>query len=164
MLCEDGVAAGEGLQLLEDRFLGLAESVALDPLEPADPDGHLRQLVGVGVDLDAVKLPRTDLRQVAREAAVHRVENDLLLEVLQLLQHDVKQVAGAAGGIEHLHVLKAVQVVLELRVGLCGVGLLVSGRAQHGEVALIDEVVHRELNPARGCVREVRPDDEPLHV
>ncbi len=46
--------------LSQDGFSGAAEAVVADPLQVADPDGHLREFVGVGVDLDPVELPRPD--------------------------------------------------------------------------------------------------------
>ena len=60
----------------EDGFLGRAEAVEFEPLEPADPDGHLREVVGVGVEHDAVELPWADHGEERGGAEIHRVQQD----------------------------------------------------------------------------------------
>src|SRR6266849_1315716 len=52
----------DGHQGLADGRRRLAETVVAQPLDVPDPHHGLRQLMGVEIDLDAVKLFRADLR------------------------------------------------------------------------------------------------------
>ena len=89
------------LQVFKDGVAGLAQAVAPDPLQIPDPEGHLGELVGVGVHLDAVKLPGMDEGQGRLEAPVGGPVDGLLLQVFHFLQGDIKEVARAAGRVEH---------------------------------------------------------------
>ena len=92
-------------QRLQDGVGGDAEAVLVQPLEVADPDGGLGQLVGVGVDLDAVQLRgigRLPLQgSHGRSARAAAEGDDLFPQVQQLAQGDVEKVAAAAGRVEH---------------------------------------------------------------
>jgi len=100
---EQGVHEVEVVELLEDRGCGDRVAVAAMPLEESDPEGHLRQLVGIGIDLDAVELPGADR---GKEGGLHsigtREEDDLLFQILKALEGDVEEVARAAGGVEDM--------------------------------------------------------------
>ena len=102
----------------QDRIGGEAETVDADPLQPADPDGHLGEAVRVGVDLDAVELPRADTGQVGVQA-VCAGEDDggFEFEVFQSQKGDVEEVAGAAGGVENLHFAQPYQELVQDAVG-----------------------------------------------
>ncbi len=55
------------------------------------------------VDLDAEELPRAaPSGYLAEQVLLQRVDEDRLLQVLQLLQRDVEEIAGAAGRVQHL--------------------------------------------------------------
>ena len=92
--------SGEGS---EDGIGRKSKTVGAYPLEPADPDGHLGEVVGVGVDLDAVELPRTDAGKVGTQTVLAReCDGRFALKVFEAEQGDIEEVAGAAGGIENL--------------------------------------------------------------
>ncbi len=81
---------------------GIAKAVFGQPLDVADPDGGLGQLVGVGVDLDAVQLGRVDGGEETAHAQLTGQGDDFLFQVEKLAQGDVEKVAAPAGGVEHL--------------------------------------------------------------
>ena len=57
---DDGVAAFDGIEGVEDGVAGAAEAVAAHPLDFADPDGDAGEFGGVGVYLDAFDVGRAD--------------------------------------------------------------------------------------------------------
>src|SRR5213592_941506 len=59
---EDRIAAFDAFDRLQDGIVGDVEAVVAHPLEIADPDDDLRQLLGEGIDLDAVELRRPHAR------------------------------------------------------------------------------------------------------
>ncbi len=75
---EDRVHALKGVHRLQDRIRAYVKAVELEPLEIADPHGHLGELEGVRVDLDPVELPGADLGQEARQLLLYRPDDDLL--------------------------------------------------------------------------------------
>ena len=81
---------------------GQAVAVVDQPLDVADPDGDLGQLVGVLVDLDAVQLGGRDGDEEAPGAQLVRQADHLVLQVEQQAQGHVQEVAAAAGRVEHL--------------------------------------------------------------
>ena len=116
---KDGVHAPEVVAHgPEDGVLGDMEAVGAGPLEEADPDGGLREVVGVGIEFDAVQLPRADHGQITAEAEVHGVDDDFLFEVLEFLEGDVEEVAGTAGGVEDAKALQADEEGVENGIGL----------------------------------------------
>jgi hypothetical protein len=58
------------LSALTNWIGGGPESIDTNPLQPANPYGHLCKVMGIGVDFDAVKLPRGDHGQERAEAVV----------------------------------------------------------------------------------------------
>ena len=115
---EDGVLALEGVHGAEDGVAPGAGAVLAGPLEVADPDGHLGELEGVRVDLDAVELPGAHEGDLGGEAVVQGEDGDLLLQVLELLEGDVEEVAGAAGGVEDPDVGEALVEAAQEHLGL----------------------------------------------
>jgi hypothetical protein len=88
------------------------EAVLLHPLQVADPDHHLGQLLGEWVDFDSQKLRGADVGEQAD--VVGGGEGDhLFFQVEQQVDGDVEEVAGAAGGVEDFDLGEAVQVVAQ---------------------------------------------------
>ncbi len=97
---EQGVLVLDGVQRGEDR-LAPAEAVGVEPLQVADPDRGLGELLGIGVDLDALDLGRGDLGEAEREGrGGGSPGHHLLFEREQFAERDVEEVATAAGGVE----------------------------------------------------------------
>src|ERR1035437_1369331 len=105
------------LPVMGEGFGGGAEAVEADPLEPADPDGHLGEVEGIGVDLDAVELPGADGGEVGTDAFFHAEEDDFFFEIFEFEERDVEEVAGAAGGVENLDGLEAGEELVALFYG-----------------------------------------------
>ena len=82
---QDRVAALDGVQGLQDRVARLREAVASHPLDLADPDRDAGQLGGIWVDLDALDVGRTDLRERPLETERLRLELHPVLQVLERL-------------------------------------------------------------------------------
>ena len=101
---QDGVHLEDVIQRAQHRLGRLAEAVLAQPLDVADPDGGLGELVGVCVDLDAMQLGRVGRlgRHEARQAEIGGGDRYLLPEIEQLAQADVQEIAAAAGWIQHL--------------------------------------------------------------
>ncbi len=122
---QDGVHLLDVVQLFEHRVRGQAVAVLVEPLNVADPDGDLRQLVGVGVGLDAVELfrrGRVVLKGEPRRQAVgERQRRRLLPEIEQFPQRHVEEVAAAARRVQHADVG---QFLLEGFNGLLNVVLI----------------------------------------
>jgi hypothetical protein len=71
------------------------------PLDLADPDRHPSELGGIRVDLNPEDRLRADTRELLSDPEDERAPpDDLKLEVLEGLEGDVQEVAGAAGRIE----------------------------------------------------------------
>ncbi len=113
--------------------------------------------MGVGVDLDAVQLLGRDLRR----EQLPTVEAHLLLQVEQLAQRDVEEVAAAAGGVQHVDARQLALEALQQGVQL----VLPPGRdaGGGGRVALGDQGVglrlHLVPSPPEGR-HQHRLDDE----
>ena len=92
--------------------------------------------MGVGVDLDAVELPRPDAGQESVQAVLAGEDDcGLFLKILEPGQRDVKEVAGAAGGVEHLDAAQPVKKLVQDAFGFHA-GLAQRGGAQwHGHLA-----------------------------
>ena len=92
----------------------------------ADPHDSLGEVVGVRVNLDAVKLERADLGELRGEAMLAQKVVHLLFEFQEFLEGDVEEVAGTAGGVEHTDGLQAFEKgedkFLGLSAGLLGAG------------------------------------------
>ena len=80
--------------------MGDRVAVGAEPLEVADPDGHLGEVVGVGVDLDAVELVRANLQLERGETSESALVEDRLLQVFEELQGHVQEVARAARRVQ----------------------------------------------------------------
>ena len=65
---QDRVAALDGVERLQDRVSGLCEAVAAHPLDLADPNRDARQLSRIWVNLDALDVGWSNLRELALEA------------------------------------------------------------------------------------------------
>ena len=92
----------DGFYGLEDGLAGESVAVFLEPLDVADPDGGLGQLVGVGVDLDAVELGGRGAGDVPGGADLAGEGGDFFLQVEELFEGDVEEIGAATGGIEDL--------------------------------------------------------------
>ena len=80
---EDGVAAFDGIEGVEDGIAGAAEAVAAHPLDFADPDGDAGKFGGVGVDLDSFDVGGADGGEGALQAHRLGFELDAVLQVLE---------------------------------------------------------------------------------
>ena len=69
---EDRVLAADTLDRLQDRIPGHGKPVVVHPLDVADPDDRLGQLLGEGVDLQPGKLRRPDVREQRQARAPPR--------------------------------------------------------------------------------------------
>ncbi len=78
---QDGVHRFDVVQAAEDGAGDGGEAVVVQPLEVADPDHDLGQLVGVGVDFDAVELLRLHLGEPGRQAVLGGKGDDGFLQV-----------------------------------------------------------------------------------
>ena len=63
----------------------------------------------VGVNLKAVKLERVDLWELRRETVLAEEVVHFLFEFEKLLERDIEEVAGTAGGVEHADGFEAFQ-------------------------------------------------------
>lgn len=86
---EDGFAVGEG-----------GVTVILPPLDVADPDDDGGEVVGDGVDFDAVHLAGVDFGHGEGHASKEGVGDDLFFEIHEQLKGDIEKVAAATGGVE----------------------------------------------------------------
>src|SRR5579871_2415662 len=89
------------VQGLEDGLRRYPEAVVVEPLKVANPDHDLGQLVGVVIDLDAVELLGAHLWEEGRHPVAGGKGDHLLLQVEQVLEGDVEEVATAAGGVKN---------------------------------------------------------------
>ena len=103
---EHGVAALDVVEVLDDGLgRGDAAAGAEVPLEVADPQDQLGDGGGARVHLEAEELVRIDgeaghfQRGLLVAEPVEGVE-DFAFEALEVLQGDVEEIAGAAGGVE----------------------------------------------------------------
>ena len=124
---EQGIHEVEVVEFLQDRSLGDRVAIPPVPLEESDPEGHLGQLEGVGIDLESVKLPRPD---GGEEGCLHSLgaaeEDNFFLQILQALEGDVEEVPGAAGRIENMDTGESNEE------GVLDTGGLAEGLAQGG--------------------------------
>ena len=86
---EDRVNAADGFDRVEHRVARRGEAVLMLPLQEADPDDDLGQLLGVRVDLNAGQLRRADQWQEAH-AASGRVADRVLFKIEQQIERDVE--------------------------------------------------------------------------
>jgi len=87
------------LEWIEDGIERRLVAVEVVPLQVTDPQNHLGELLGVGVDLQAEELRRPDQRD-GGEVVVGGVVADFLFQVEQQVDGDVEKVARAAGRVE----------------------------------------------------------------
>ena len=97
---QQGVLVLEAVEILQDGRAVVVKAVVAPPLQIADLHGDLRQLEGVGIDFDGLELLHAHLR-LEGEAKLRGEGDDFLFQVQQQLQRDVKEVAAAAGGVQH---------------------------------------------------------------
>ena len=110
---EDRVAALDVVERLQDGVARLGESVAPHPLDFADPDRHAGELGRVGVDLDSPDVSRANRREATFKPKRLGLNLYPMLDVLECVQGDKKEVAGAAGRVEHSEVLQALEEVVQ---------------------------------------------------
>src|SRR5438105_14389172 len=97
---EQRVFVFEIFENLQDRFAFVVEAVVASPLQITDLDRDLRELEGVRIDLDGLELLHAHAR-LELEAELGGEGDDFFFQIEQELDRDVKEVAAAAGGIEH---------------------------------------------------------------
>ena len=99
---EQGVAVLDAVERPEDRFTGDVPAIAATPLDIADPHRGARQFGGELVDFDAADVLRPgEHGQGGRIAQLLGIDVELFLHVAQRLERQVKEIARAAGRIEH---------------------------------------------------------------
>ena len=103
------VVADDIVERLQDRIARGVEAVLAHPLDFADPHRHARQLGRERVDLDAEHVLRADAGKLAAKPQRFALGVDAMLDVLQRLQAEIEEVAGAAGRIENAELLQALQ-------------------------------------------------------
>src|SRR5581483_5233269 len=96
---EQGISVFNRLQRLKNRVLGHVKSMALHPLQLADPDRDAGKLGGVGADLNAFHDLGSDFGLSGLQAQLLGFEIRLMLQVLQRAERQVEEVAGATGRI-----------------------------------------------------------------
>jgi len=101
-VAKDCVAVVDGLEFGEDGGVGGdGEAVLVEPLEETDPDGDLSEFGGVGVDFDAEELGGADAGEEAEgDGGLCGEGDDFFFEGEELLDGEVEEVSGAAGGVE----------------------------------------------------------------
>ena len=106
---EHGIPALDVLEVANDRLGGTNVPPSAEvPLQVADPQDHLGDGGGPGVELQAEQLVGIDAdpgqvhEHLALAQALQGVE-DLALQALEVFEGHVEEVAGAAGGVEHPH-------------------------------------------------------------
>src|SRR5438876_12203299 len=97
---EQRVFVLEIFQLLQDRFAFVVEAVVAAPLQITDLDRDLGELESVRIDLDGFELLHAHAR-LELEAELGGEGDDFFFQIEQELDRYVKEVAAAAGGIEH---------------------------------------------------------------
>ena len=100
MCGENRVHVLDSVQRLEHRIRLVPEPVVVKPLEIANPDHDLRELVGVVVDLDAVQLGRANAGEKVANAIDCGEGDDFLLQVEQEFEGDVQEVTATARGVK----------------------------------------------------------------
>ena len=138
---EDGVHAFDVFQGAQDGVGHVAKTVFVPPLQVANPHSNLRQFVGVRVDLDAVQLLRAHRQRNGRQFLAGGVGNHLLLQVEQLAQGHVKEVAGAASGVQHAHGGNLGGKIAQQFVSVGGAGQ--SSRRARAQQQLVGLLAHR---------------------
>ena len=100
----------------------VGDGVLHPPLDVADPDRRARELGGERVDLDAVQNFRPDARHDHAEAERFAFEDGAIFDVLDRLQREIEEIAGAAGRVEDAQAAQPVDegVALRLRLGARG--------------------------------------------
>ena len=102
---EDGIADFDIVECAQNRIGGHAALGADVPLEVADPEDEFGDCGGAGVEFEAKELVRVDgvtfeTTQNILAAEVGEDFEDFAFEAFYEFEGDVKEVAGAAGGIE----------------------------------------------------------------
>ena len=106
---DDRILLLEVMEWLKNRLMLDREPVVLLPLDEPDPDGHLSQVEGVGIDLDPKELMRPDLQLEFHQTAMSALDEDLFLQVFQHPQSDVKEVPRSTGGVKDADRSQALQ-------------------------------------------------------
>jgi hypothetical protein len=132
---EDGVTAVDVRERPQNRVSMIGKPVREHPLDLADPDDDPREFRGVRIQLDAQHSLRTHLWKLhGRLEGERSPEDGLALEILERLQREVEEVAGATGRVEDPDGAQAI----EERVQKC-LGVLVRGRTRSDPLAFRDE-------------------------
>ncbi|MCX6910916.1 MAG: hypothetical protein NTY01_23140, partial [Verrucomicrobia bacterium] len=97
---EQGVFVLEAVEVLQHGRAVVVETVVAPPLQKADLHGDLRQLEGVGIDFNGAELPHAHLGREP-EAQLRGVGDGFLFQGKQQLQRDIKEIAAAAGRVQH---------------------------------------------------------------
>ena len=97
------VSAFDGLDGLQYRVEFERETILELPLEMADPDGDLRQLVGIGVDLNAVDhvRPHPDVERELPTIHDRKFLENLFFQLVKKVECYVEEVSRAACWIEY---------------------------------------------------------------
>ena len=97
---DGGVPTFNAVDVVQDRAVGVGESVGLMPLDIANPQGGFGQLRRVLVDLQAHHLGRVHQRRAGPAVKSDLIVDGLPLQVEQRFEGYVQEVAAAAGGVE----------------------------------------------------------------
>ena len=128
---QHGVPALDGVQRPQHRVGRRGVAVAARPLDVPDPYGHPGQLRRIRVHLQPQHHVRPHPRRFTRQAQRLRLDDGAVLHVLDGLQRQVQEVAGAAGGVQHAEGAQPGQEGLEQRLRPC-VRLVLSAGAIPG--------------------------------
>ncbi len=94
-----------------------AEAVVHRPLQVANPDDDLGQIVGVGARLDSVELLGAYPGEEGRKADGPRERRDLLLQVQKIFEAHVQEVPRPASRVQDLHPSKTLREAVEELLG-----------------------------------------------
>ena len=109
------------LQRIEDGLARAWKPVAPHPLDLTDPHGYAGQFGRVGVQFDPLHVGGADRGEGALES--HRLGFQLypVLQIVEGVERQVEEVAGAAGGIEDGELPKPLEERAERVLGLFAV-------------------------------------------
>ena len=114
---QNGIGPTDGVQGGEDGLLAVGKAVVAMPLDIANPQGGAGQFHGVGVDFQPQHLVGFDPGRQVVPALSGGVVDNLFFQVEEGAQGDIKEVAAAAGRIQHSNGKEAAAELLEGGLG-----------------------------------------------
>src|ERR1035437_558820 len=85
----------------ENRLVREIKAVGVQPLNVTNPHDGLGKVMGVGVNLNVIKLAWADLRELRRESVIAQKMVHVPFQIEKFLQGDKEEIAGTAGGVKH---------------------------------------------------------------